>query len=967
MLIGITWVLSVDAQVFTTKDVISYNINGPEVVKAADFNNDGYNDLIYTTIGDHKIIVNLFNPVTSNFDSGYVITTGFNYAVSLFPADLNGDGNMDFLTLSQLNNKIAWFKNDGNANFTLQPLINDNAPGASDVIAVDIDNDGDLDVVSCEKSDGKVLWYENDGAGNFSSPNVITSEAHIPIALAFGDLNNNGYQDILVGYGQTDEIVYFLNNGDGSFSSEVQLTNQTDFISSIKTADLNGDGYLDVISASKNDNKIAWYKNINGTSFSLQKVIADTIVQAYDVDVADFDLDNDSDLVCTSQAGNMIFVFKNIDGEGDFQMYHVDSAYAEGAKGVVAADFNNDGLPDFAAALSDEDPDEVAWYQNGKAFYVSHCISRSHDVKAIDTCDIDGDGDEDIFYVGSESVSSIKNSNNGESFYNDTTYFSNGYNLTAIKLVDLDNDNDKDMICADGMGDVIFWFRNEGAGEFSVPYVFDDNCDGPVCLSVADIDGDNDYDILSALAGEGKIAVYKNLGVPGSFQKIIVSDTLHPFSAAFIDINNDGSQDIIFSDYSYTAAYLNDGNGNFNTSLMINDSLGYADEIKVADINNDGYDDAVYETNHGFVTLVNNHDNTFTPVFLSSVTEGAYNIALNDMENDGDIDIFTSGILGFIQISENVDGNGTYVLNSPGPYAKTVRPIYSADLNNDGYTDLIVGSWWDDYLCWLENYQYRIITNPIDFYACEGGKAYFSVLSTGVLHYQWQVNTGSGFVDLNNNNTYSGVNKAKLIIHNVSSDMYGYSYRCKVYDKTGTELLTTPATLYQFSASIECIGDITKEADSTGIYTVVSDELDPNFNNNCSSSLILVNDYNNTGTLAGEQFTSGNYIITWFLKNNQNQIIDSCSYELTVNEYGTIVNEENLQKITIYPNPAKDVVYINTPDDKIDKINVCDLDGTVLYRFSDVKSINISRLPAGVYLIKVVTPNKTWFNRLIKL
>ena len=38
--------------------------------------------------------------------------------------------------------------------------------GARSVYAVDIDNDGDMDVLSASTTDDKIAWYENDGAAD---------------------------------------------------------------------------------------------------------------------------------------------------------------------------------------------------------------------------------------------------------------------------------------------------------------------------------------------------------------------------------------------------------------------------------------------------------------------------------------------------------------------------------------------------------------------------------------------------------------------------------------------------------------------------------------------------------------------------------------------------------------------------------------------------------------------------------
>jgi len=46
--------------------------------------------------------------------------------------------------------------------------------------------------------------------------------------------------------------------------------------------------------------------------------------------------------------------------------------------------------------------------------------------------------------------------------------------------------------------------------------------------------------------------------------------------------------------------------------------------------------------------------------------------------------------------------------------------------------------------------------------------------------YQWQLNTGSGYVNLSNNIYYFGTNYGDLQITNAPSSWYGYQYRCIV-------------------------------------------------------------------------------------------------------------------------------------------------------------------------------------------
>ena len=69
-------------------------------------------------------------------------------------------GDIDVLSASSYDHKIAWYENDGKQNFEPH-IISTQAVHASSVSAADLDNDGDIDVVSSSQGDSSVNWYEN--------------------------------------------------------------------------------------------------------------------------------------------------------------------------------------------------------------------------------------------------------------------------------------------------------------------------------------------------------------------------------------------------------------------------------------------------------------------------------------------------------------------------------------------------------------------------------------------------------------------------------------------------------------------------------------------------------------------------------------------------------------------------------------------------------------------------------------
>ena len=77
----------------------------------------------------------------------HTITTsadGLNY---FYAADVDGDGDIDVLSASGTDDKIAWYENDGAADPTFTAhTITTSADGANSVYAADVDGDGDMDV-----------------------------------------------------------------------------------------------------------------------------------------------------------------------------------------------------------------------------------------------------------------------------------------------------------------------------------------------------------------------------------------------------------------------------------------------------------------------------------------------------------------------------------------------------------------------------------------------------------------------------------------------------------------------------------------------------------------------------------------------------------------------------------------------------------------------------------------------------
>ena len=215
----------------------------------------------------------------------HTITTAADAAYSVTTADLDGDGDLDVLSASWLDDTIAWYENDGSQNFTAH-TITTAADVAVSVTTADLDGDGDLDVLSASEDDDTIAWYENDGSENFTA-HTISTAAEGTASVTTADLDGDGDLDVLSASWRDDTIAWYENDGSQNFTAQT-ITTAADAAVSVTTADLDGDGDLDVLSASENDDTIAWYENDGSENFT-----AHTITTAADeptsVTVADVD------------------------------------------------------------------------------------------------------------------------------------------------------------------------------------------------------------------------------------------------------------------------------------------------------------------------------------------------------------------------------------------------------------------------------------------------------------------------------------------------------------------------------------------------------------------------------------------------------------------------------------------------------------------------------------------------------
>ena len=319
-------------------------------------------------------------------------------------ADLDEDGDPDVIAASYLDDRIVWYENDGNGNFSQPLVITDTADDVQAVHVVDVDNDGDLDVFAAAWADASIIWFENQGGGFFSETKIINDKAYGANGVYTADMDSDGDLDVVSTSFNDKKVVWYQNTGDQVFS-EAKVLGLVEGIWAMFTADVDGDGDPDVITASKTAGTVLWHENIGMEDEDLKLAEEPNTIITYDqpgnckLFPFDMDQDGDIDILAAVENANRIEWYES-SGSGNFRTRAVtDSAF--GAKAAHAADLDKDGDMDVLSSSDSEayDDDLVAWYENTGNKTFSFIKTISEDVRgpqSVAAADFDGDGFNDV-------------------------------------------------------------------------------------------------------------------------------------------------------------------------------------------------------------------------------------------------------------------------------------------------------------------------------------------------------------------------------------------------------------------------------------------------------------------------------------------------------------------------------------------------------------------------------------------
>ena len=447
--------------------------------------------------------------------------------------------------------------------------------------------------------------------------------------------------------------------------------------------------------------------------------------------LVDIDADGDLDLFVGSRWTNGIFFIRN-DGTPEKPLWVFVSRSVFGFEirysTPAFCDIDGDGDLD---AFTGEWAGKIRFIRNtGTATspawtletesFESINLESSHTIPTF--CDIDADGDSDLFIGTSTGHISFYRNTGTPSTYAFTledSSFAMGIDGTYClpSFYDIDNDGDQDLFV--GTMQRIYFYRNDGTAQNGLWNLVSDKY-GEISLmtygkvALGDLDNDNDADMI---VGESSYSLryYENTGTQSNAawklvtEKYMTIDVGYPCHPALTDIDADNDLDLLVGHfYSGLYLFINDGTAQepawlFTDNVYLDNSISPT----FCDINGDGDQDIFVGQRDGTIHFIENIGTAENALWAAKVENYGSIVASSflatpafcDIDNDNDFDLFVGTEDGDVLMYENT-GSATDpvwpalesdVVTIASSLWSRLTPTFT-DIDKDGDQDLFFGA-----------------------------------------------------------------------------------------------------------------------------------------------------------------------------------------------------------------------------------------------------------------------------------
>lgn len=570
--------------------------------------------------------------------------------------------------------------------------------GPTSMTLGDFDEDGFIDLVTgnSDNLSESITILINDQSGGYTNRTDIDLSDG-PQDVTTADINGDNHLDLIVTIDNTDQVAVLIGDGDGDFGDPVYFTTGTDTTPyGVVVGNFNADAFPDIITSNRDGDNISILTGDGSGSFSTPTFVS-VGESPWDIVSGFFDGDAHLDVAVVNTLDDNLMVLLG-DGTGAFPSSNtVDNFFASY---IDLADLNNDGNLDisgnspstFITVLGD------GMGSFGTPTNYNFCEGPGH------TGDLDGDDNDDgVFFTRDFAIYTAKGDGSGTLTY-DVKYHVEAGSQGTLKIVDVDNDNDMDILVAGDIGSLpseqfVTVLKNNGDGFFNAPIQYpilplENNYEGAYALVKGDFNEDGEMDLAATSHEDDQLIVMFGNSLGRFTLPVAFATGDDPRDLLVADFNEDDHLDLITLNWNSDnmTLHLGDGSGDFSSSSNIVTSAT-SFNFDTADFNNDDHMDIVVSGSSGnnFGFFAGNGMGGFSAPVYISLTSSVYDVRAVDANEDGNMDVAASyNSLGEVAIYLG-DGMGGFASN--GSYdIGGASWIELGDINSDNHTDLLVAN-----------------------------------------------------------------------------------------------------------------------------------------------------------------------------------------------------------------------------------------------------------------------------------